>query len=121
MANIMDLLFDSKRTIEINPDITLLYIIYQFILLLGTVTSPGIIFLMLVSAMETVLRIDPVICFVSNILIIAVFTIVCLYSKDDKLKTTVAMVMSFFYALLMLAVLVGAGKFVHLFIWNSFD
>ena len=58
MANIMDLLTDYKKTIAVNDSISLPYMIYQAMLMVGTILGPGTIFLMLVSAMVSVLRIS---------------------------------------------------------------
>ncbi len=47
MANIMDLLRDYKHTVEVNENISTPYILYQAGLMLGTILSPGTIFLVI--------------------------------------------------------------------------
>jgi chitin synthase len=108
MANIMDLLGDYKRTVECNNDISKPYIIYQAMLMVGTILSPGTIFLMVVGAMNTVLGLDSNICLASNIVPILVFSIVCMVVKKNDHIIFLAMILSTLYALLMLAVLVAA-------------
>ena len=110
MANIMDLLGDYKQTVERNENISLLYILYQAFLMVGTVLSPGTIFLMVVSAMNTAMNFDSQTSLLCNIIPILAFTFVCLKFKDNNIKINFAMLLTLVYALLMLAVLVGTGK-----------
>ncbi|KAI2805290.1 Chitin synthase 2 [Blomia tropicalis] len=109
MANIMDLLGDYKQTVACNPNISLLYIFYQAFLMVGTVLSPGNIFLMVISAMNTAMNFDSQTSLLCNIVPVLLFTFVCLYFKDNDIKINLAMILSLIYALLMLAVLVGTG------------
>lgn len=112
MANIMDLLGDYKRTVEVNENISYLYIGYQAFLMLGTILSPGTIFLMIVSAMNTVMNFQSETSLLINLGPLLIFTFVCLKFEENDIKINLAMIMSLIYALLMLAVLVGTGKFI---------
>jgi chitin synthase len=109
MANIMDLLGDYKRTVECNTDISKPYIIYQGMLMIGTILSPGTIFLMVVGAMNTVMGLTSDVALICNIVPVLLFSIVCLTVKDNNHIIFVATILSTLYALLMLAVLVGTG------------
>lgn len=109
MANIMDLLGEYKRTVKVNADISKPYILYQAMLMVGTVLSPGTIFLMVVGAMNTVMGLRSEICLGINISAILMFSIVCLVVKKNDNIILVAMILSTIYALLMLAVLVGTA------------
>ncbi|KAG1661767.1 Chitin synthase chs-2 [Nymphon striatum] len=108
MANIMDLLTDYKKTVKVNDNISVPYIMYQTMLMGGTVLGPGTIFLMLLGAMVAAFRISNWISFVSNIVPILVFMFVCFVFKAD-IQLMLAQVMSAAYALLMMAVLVGTA------------
>ncbi|XP_028966914.1 chitin synthase chs-2 [Galendromus occidentalis] len=108
MANIMDLLGDYKRTVAINDNISLPYIIYQSMLMVGTVLGPGTIFLMLVGAMVASFRISNWDSFYYNIIPILFFMIICFTTKND-IQILVAQILSAGYALLMMAVLVGTA------------
>ncbi|KAG8175041.1 hypothetical protein JTE90_008869 [Oedothorax gibbosus] len=108
MANIMDLLGDYKATIAINDNISLPYIIYQAMLMVGTVLGPGTIFLMLVGAMVAAFKISNWYSFYYNIIPILIFMTVCFIFKND-IQILVAQVMSAAYALFMMAVLVGTS------------
>ena len=109
MANIIDLLGDYKQTIERNENISLLYILYTAFLMIGTILSPGTIFLMVVSSMNTALNFDSTTSMICNVVPIITFTLVCLKVKNNDIKINFAMLLSLIYALLMLAVLVGTG------------
>ncbi|GBM97395.1 Chitin synthase chs-2 [Araneus ventricosus] len=108
MANIMDLLQDYKATIAINDNISFPYIIYQGMLMVGTVLGPGTIFLMLVGAMVAAFKISNWYSFYYNIIPILIFMCVCFIFKND-IQILVAQVMSAAYALFMMAVLVGTS------------
>ncbi len=41
VANIMDLLSDWKRVMRNNDDISFFYILYQIMMMVGTVLGPG--------------------------------------------------------------------------------
>ena len=83
MANIMDLLGDYKRTIQINDNISLPYIFYQSMLMGGTILGPGTIFLMLVGAFVAAFRIDNWTSFVYNMIPIILFMLVCFVAKSE--------------------------------------
>lgn len=106
MANIMDLLMNYKKTVKCNDNISLLYIVYQLMLMMGTVLGPGTIFLMLVGAMVTAFRISNWYSLIANFFPVAFFILVCFVAKNDT-QILVAQIFSAAYALLMMAVIVG--------------
>lgn len=83
MANIMDLLGDYKRTIQINDNISLPYIFYQSMLMGGTILGPGTIFLMLVGAFVAAFRIDNWSSFIYNLIPILLFMLICFVCKSE--------------------------------------
>ncbi|KAL7036514.1 hypothetical protein ACKWTF_008831 [Chironomus riparius] len=108
IANIMDLLVDYKRTIEVNDNISLLYIFYQMLLMGGTILGPGTIFLMLVGAFVAAFRIDNWTSFYYNIIPIFLFMFVCFTCKSN-IQLLLAQILSTLYALIMMAVIVGTA------------
>lgn len=54
MANIMDLLKDTKHTTYVNENISKLYMFYQAVLFVSTILGPGTILLTIASALRTV-------------------------------------------------------------------
>uniref|UniRef100_A0A336MER8 chitin synthase n=1 Tax=Culicoides sonorensis TaxID=179676 RepID=A0A336MER8_CULSO len=108
IANIMDLLMDSKRTIKVNDNISLLYIFYQSMLMGGTILGPGTIFLMLVGAFVAAFKIDNWTSFYYNIVPILMFMLICFTCKAS-IQLLVAQILSTAYALVMMAVIVGTA------------
>ena len=108
MANIFDLLGDYKRTIAVNDHISFPYIIYQGMLMIGTILGPGTIFLMLVGALVAVFRISNWYSFNLNMIPIFIFVVIC-FTCETKVQIFVAQLMSAAYALLMMAVFVGTA------------
>ncbi|KAJ3634074.1 hypothetical protein MTP99_010982 [Tenebrio molitor] len=108
IANIMDLLVDSKRTIDINDNISMPYIGYQILLMGGTILGPGTIFLMLVGAFVAAFQIDNWTSFYYNIIPIFFFMLVCFTCKSS-IQLIVAQILSTGYALIMMAVIVGTA------------
>lgn len=106
MANIIDLLMDYEHTVKINENISLLYIGYQIILLIGTVIGPGTIFLMLVGAFVAAFGLDQWSSFYWNLAPIAVFVLVCATCNAD-VQLFFAGLISAIYGLIMMAVFVG--------------
>ncbi len=54
MANIMDLLKDTKHTTQVNENVSKLYMFYQAVLFVSTILGPGTILLTIASALRTV-------------------------------------------------------------------
>ena len=108
IANIFDLLMDYKHTIKINDNISLPYIWYQCMLMMGTIIGPGTIFLMLVGAFVAAFKISNWYSFYYNLIPIAVYTIVCMTMKSS-IQLLLSGILSTFYALVMMAVIVGTA------------
>ncbi|XP_063921349.1 chitin synthase chs-2-like [Zophobas morio] len=106
MANILDLLMDYEHTVKINENISMLYIFYQIILMIGTVIGPGTIFLMLVGAFVAAFGLDQWNSFMWNLLPIAIFVLVCATCSSD-IQLFFAGLISAVYGLIMMAVFVG--------------
>ncbi|CAG0880273.1 unnamed protein product [Darwinula stevensoni] len=108
MANIMDLIGDYKSTVAVNPNISLPYIFYQLLLMVGTILGPGTIFMMLVGAFVAAFKISNMTAFIGNIVPICLFMLVCLFMKS-KHQLMLAQLLTALYALLMMAVIVGTA------------
>lgn len=108
MANIIDLLREFKHTVKVNENISTPYILYQAALMIGTILSPGTIFLMLIGAVNTAFGLSHNNSFLMNFIPIIAFILVCFFTKD-KIQILFAQILSTLYALLMLAVLVSTA------------
>ncbi|XP_044753771.1 chitin synthase chs-2-like isoform X2 [Coccinella septempunctata] len=112
MANIIDVLSDYKHIVEINDDISMIYIFYQVVLLIGTVIGPGTIFMMLVGAAVTVFQMDQWTSFLVNLVPILIFIFTCALF-NDKIQLMVAGILSSIYGLIMMAVMIGVLLQIH--------
>ena len=108
IANILDLIYDYKRVVKINDNISYLYIFYQVMLMTGTIIGPGTIFLMLVGSYVAAFKISNWFSFYYNLIPIVVYFFVCLNFKA-KYQLMLSAILSTFYALVMMAVIVGTS------------
>ena len=106
LANIMDLLGDYKRVVQNNNDMSMFYIFYQVMMMIGTILGPGSIFIMLAGSFGAAFGIDNDTSFLINLVPLILFIVVCLVGKPDT-QIMLAQLMSIGYALVMMAVLVG--------------
>jgi chitin synthase len=77
-------------------------------LMSGTIIGPGTIFLMLVGAFVAAFKISNWIAFCYNLIPIVVYTAICLLAKP-KWQLVTSGILSTFYALVMMAVIVGTA------------
>ena len=108
IANIFDLLSNYKATVNINDNISLPYIGYQLMLMFGTIIGPGTIFLMLVGAFVAAFKISNWNAFYYNLIPIVTYMAVCLMARS-KWQLILSAILSTFYALVMMAVIVGTA------------
>uniref|UniRef100_A0A1B0AE11 chitin synthase n=1 Tax=Glossina pallidipes TaxID=7398 RepID=A0A1B0AE11_GLOPL len=106
IANIFDLLSDADLVIKNNSSISMPYIVYQAMLMVGTVLGPGTIFLMMVGALVTVFSTGIWNAFLWNFIPLLTFILSCIYLKQ-KYQLLLAFVISSLYCLVMMAVLIG--------------
>ncbi|CAB3250071.1 unnamed protein product [Arctia plantaginis] len=106
MANILDLLADAKRTVKINDNISLLYITYQTMLMVGTILGPGTIFLMMIGAINAITEISNFNALILNLVPVLFFIIICMTCKAQT-QLFVANIITCVYAMVMMLVLIG--------------
>ena len=99
--NIWDLVNHFRVTKIVNENVRLHYVLYQFCLLVTTVIGPGSMFLMLVSAVETLFQVSKQMSMMWNLLSILVYSIICLYCKENTVLK-VSKLATFGYACLMI-------------------
>merc|ERR1719150_1985216 len=99
---------DYKATVKINDNISLPYVWYQSMLMMGTIIGPGTIFLMLVGAFVAAFKIGNWTSFQYNLIPIITYIGVCLLCKP-KWQILLSQLLSTVYALIMMAVIVGTA------------
>ena len=106
LANIVDLLGGWRNTVKLNDNVSTLYILYQFCMLVSTVLGPATILLMMAGAFTVVFKTTVVESYLMAILPAIAFILICFYAKPST-QMAVASVMSAVYAIIMTIVLVG--------------
>jgi chitin synthase len=94
MANIMDLLKDTKHTTYVNENISKLYMFYQAVLFVSTILGPGTILLTIASALRTVFSTLTIAeSYTISVLPALFYIIVCLKTKPNT-QITIGAVMT---------------------------
>ncbi|OWR41051.1 chitin synthase [Danaus plexippus plexippus] len=106
MANIFDLLADSKRTVKVNDNISTLYILYQMMLMAITILGPGTIFLMMIGAMNAITGLSNTNALLVNLVPVSIFLVVCMTCRSE-FQLKLANFITCIYAMIMLMVIVG--------------
>nr|AAX20091.1 chitin synthase 2 [Manduca sexta]AAX20092.1 chitin synthase 2 [Manduca sexta] len=106
MANIFDLLADSKRTVQVNDNISTLYIVYQCMLMMGTILGPGTIFLMMIGAINAITGMSNMHALLFNLVPVLTFLVVCMTCKSET-QLMLANLITCFYAMVMMFVIVS--------------
>ncbi len=84
MANIMDLLRDTKHTTYVNENISKLYMFYQAVLFVSTILGPGTILLTIASALRTVFSTLTIAeSYTISVLPAIFYIIICLKTKSN--------------------------------------
>ena len=106
IANILDLLSDYRRVVKVNPNISYPYMLYQLIVMVGTILGPGTILLMVVGATNAVFGIDNNKALLANLIPVVIFIFACFVSSNE-IQIALASILTVIYVFIMLAVLVG--------------
>ncbi|XP_052792125.1 chitin synthase chs-2-like [Mya arenaria] len=106
LANIIDLLGSWKSTISINDNVSTLYILYQFCMMISTILGPATILLMLAGAFTVVFKTSVLGSYLMALAPAIGFIVICIFASTDT-QMTIASIMSAFYAIIMTIVLVG--------------
>lgn len=84
MANILDLLLDTRIVTKNNSSISKLYMVYQFFLFVTSVLTPGTIFLMILGATKLAYpTINLTFLLVANLVPVVLFVLACLFGKSE--------------------------------------
>ncbi|VDI68956.1 chitin synthase, partial [Mytilus galloprovincialis] len=110
MANILEIIQDWKNVTKNNENISFLYIVYQFILFVSTILTPGTIFMIILGALivgfETI---PPWLALILNLIPVIVFILMCLYTSTER-QLQMAAVLSCIYVIVMVVVMIGVVR-----------
>ncbi|XP_046354674.2 uncharacterized protein LOC124134078 [Haliotis rufescens] len=106
MANIMDLLGSWRTTIQMNDNISTLFMAYQFFLMTSSIVAPGTVVFMIAGSYNAVLGVNMWQGYLMSVLPVLAYILLCLKAKTST-QVRVAAVMSSVYAIVMMIVTVG--------------
>ena len=106
IANIIDLLADAKNTIIVNANISFLYIMYQFTMMIATVLGPSTMVLAIATAFQSVFQVTLWQAYLLSLAPCLFYLLICFKCKTST-QLTVAALLSAIYACVMTVVLVG--------------
>ncbi|XP_041374203.1 chitin synthase chs-2-like [Gigantopelta aegis] len=110
MANIMEIIISGGKIRKKNDDMSLLFIGYQVFLFVSSVLTPGTIFMLIFGAINTAYpEMSLYAAMLANLVPVGIFVILCFTAKDD-IQITYVSILSTFYSLVMMIVLVGLLK-----------
>ncbi|XP_069967358.1 chitin synthase chs-2-like [Bactrocera oleae] len=105
IANIFDLLSDADMVVQNNSSNSTPYIVYQAMLMVGTILGPGTIFLMMVGALVAVFSTSIWSSFLWNFVPVFCFILSCIYLKQKFQIKNIWELMA--VLMMMMAVLIG--------------
>ena len=98
MASILDLIIDFKKVTKVNENISFLYIVYQVILFISTLLTPGTIFMLIVGAIIVAFpSVPPWLALVLNIVPVGIFILMCLNASNERQVCTSKLMLYFSY------------------------
>ncbi|GAB1605228.1 chitin synthase chs-1 [Argonauta hians] len=106
IANIMDLLSTWKITVSLNDNISVLFILYQFILMISSILAPATVVLMIAGSYSAVLKLSMWKSFALSVVPVILFIAVCLKAKTNT-QIMFAAFMTSIYTVVMVIVTVG--------------
>ncbi|XP_046329399.2 uncharacterized protein LOC124113182 isoform X2 [Haliotis rufescens] len=109
IANLMLLIKQWQIIRLFNYRVSLLFIVYQGALLFSTLIGPSTVILIVSGGLTFAWEVDSVASVVIQLLICVSFALICLYTSD-KTQMLAAKLLTFFYAIVMTAVVVGTAE-----------
>ena len=113
LFNIFDLLKDWKKVININPNISSLYLVYTAIINMSSLLTASTVSIMLLGCFELILETWgctfcnwPWLPYFLTFIPPIIFCLVCYLARDDNPKHLCVSILSWFYAMVMLAVMI---------------
>ncbi|XP_052079458.1 chitin synthase chs-2-like [Mytilus californianus] len=110
MANILEIIQDWQNVTESNENISFLYIVYQVLLFVSTILTPGTVFMIILGALivgfETI---PPWLALILNLLPVIVFILMCLYASTQR-QLQMAAILSCIYVIVMVVVMIGVVR-----------
>ena len=110
VANLMDLISESKVITRKNDSISILFIIYQILIMFSTAIAPATVILIISAGLEDYdFAPSPIIIISILVILCVVYGCICLYTSP-KTQLDVSKLLSIAFGILMLIVVIGILK-----------
>ncbi len=110
VANLMDLISESKVITRKNDSISILFIIYQILIMFSTAIAPATVILIIAAGLEDYdFAPSPIIIISILIILCVIYGLICLYASP-KTQLDVSKLLSIAFGILMLIVVIGILK-----------
>ncbi|XP_076465689.1 uncharacterized protein LOC143297300 [Babylonia areolata] len=106
LANIIDLISSWRITVKMNDNISVLFMLYQFVLMASSIVAPGLVVFLIAQSYNTVLSIGLGESYVLSVVPVFLYIVLCLKAKTQT-QVNAAAILSSVYAIIMLLVTVG--------------
>ncbi|XP_070177240.1 uncharacterized protein [Littorina saxatilis] len=106
MANIIDLIGSWRITVKMNDNISILFMLYQFVLMSSSILAPGLVVYMIAGSYNAVLELGLWESYFLSVGPVFLYVVLCLKAKTET-QIAVAAAMSAVYTVVMLLVTVG--------------
>lgn len=112
VANLMDLISESKVITRTNDSISILFILYQILIMFSTAIAPATVILIISAGLEDYdFSPSPIIIITSLVILSIVYALICLYASP-KTQLDVSKILSIAFGILMMIVVIGIFKSV---------
>ena len=106
IANLYLLISKSSKLIKGNNRISIIFVLFQAMLLLSTAISPATVILVIAAGFNSAFGVDPISVIVPILIFCVSYGFVCLYCKP-KFQMDITIVCTFLFSVVMFVVLVG--------------
>ncbi|XP_052786292.1 chitin synthase chs-1-like [Mya arenaria] len=108
LANLMLLIKEWSIISKLNPRVSIIFLVYQMIILSATLISPSSVILVVTGGLKYSWNIGVTTSVVLQVLVTVGYAATCLFTSS-KTQLNVAKLLTFLYAVIMSAVMVGAA------------
>ncbi|XP_062605964.1 chitin synthase chs-2-like [Saccostrea cucullata] len=109
LANIISLIEEWNLIRSLNHRVPFLFCIYQMFLLVSTVIGPSTVIIIVAGGLNYAWNVDLILAVVLQIVVCVIYALICLYKKE-KWQMQFGKVITFLYAVVMTAVVVGIAE-----------
>ncbi|XP_052265046.1 uncharacterized protein LOC127867732 isoform X2 [Dreissena polymorpha] len=108
LANLMLLVKEWSTISRLNPRVSAVFLLYQAVLLFATLIGPSSIILVVTGGLTYAWHINPTTTVILQLIVTVLYAVICL-TTSSKTQLNTAKLLTFLYAIIMAAVMVGTA------------